>query len=193
MIMECDDLKNPRWVFHPEQDQTYRHFIDIRQSFDGDAPGMTAVNAAWLADAALLAYWRPREVSDKAAAVGLASEPFSDGGTDGYVISSRESNWAIVAFRGTQPDQSEDTAADADFLQVKFGAGHVHRGFLRAFDRVKEPLVTRVRALHGAGFRVWFCGHSLGAALATLAAETLKNETRGYAPSVRHASATRLS
>ena len=175
----CEDLKNPRWVFHPEQDPGYRHFVHIAKPFEGAAGSVTPANAAWLADAALLAYWRPAEVDAITAAVGFASEPFNDRGTDAYVITSAEHKWAIVTFRGTQPDQSEDFASDADFLQEKFGAGNVHRGFLRAFRRVEDPLTTRVHALAKAGFRVWFCGHSLGAALATIAAAALRNETSG--------------
>lgn len=175
----CEDLKNPRWVFHPEQDPNYRHFVHIARPFEGAAASVTRANAAWLADAALLAYWRPSDVNTRTADVGLASDPFNAGGTDAYVITSVEHKWAIVTFRGTQPDQSEDFASDADFAQEKFGAGNVHRGFLRAFRRVEKPLTERVRALRKAEFNVWFCGHSLGAALATIAAAALKSETSG--------------
>ena len=43
--------------------------------------------------------------------------------------------------------------------------GDVHSGFTRALDRIWADVVD-----HLAGHRAWFCGHSLGGALATLAA-----------------------
>src|SRR5262245_28162214 len=176
---DCTDLKNPQWVFHPEQDPSYHHFAHIGHAFEPDAASVTPANAAWLADAALLAYWPPAEVAERAAVVGLASEAFSAGGTDGYVITSPVGKWGIIAFRGTQPDQFEDIASDADFQHAVFDGGSVHRGFLRALGRVKDHVGERVRALTGAGFRVWFCGHSLGAALATLAAVEFRQHATG--------------
>jgi pimeloyl-ACP methyl ester carboxylesterase len=46
----------------------------------------------------------------------------------------------------------------------------VHRGFAGALEEVWEPLAARLDALAAGGRRVFFTGHSLGAALATMAA-----------------------
>jgi pimeloyl-ACP methyl ester carboxylesterase len=92
--------------------------------------------------------------------------------------------FAIVAFRGTRiesfPDpilnlklrliNGVDLATDVDF-RLDPTAG-VHSGFNRALDEVWEELRDHLGTLAGRveGKTFWFTGHSLGAALATLAA-----------------------
>ncbi|MCK7478059.1 MAG: lipase family protein [Candidatus Moduliflexus flocculans] len=47
----------------------------------------------------------------------------------------------------------------------------VHRGFKSALEEVWDDLFPYLKALQGRGCRIWMTGHSLGAALATLAAD----------------------
>ena len=84
----------------------------------------------------------------------------------------------VVAFRGTEPDDLFDMKRDSEFLKTKWfdnqgnPMGHVHQGFADAFHEesgFESQLLARVRQLP-AGHRVLITGHSLGAALATLAA-----------------------
>ena len=78
-----------------------------------------------------------------------------------------------IAFRGTQPTQLNDIKADLDFFKEKSdSAGEVHGGFKDEVDELWEEVV---KILNGneklkSPREVYFCGHSLGGAMATIAA-----------------------
>jgi hypothetical protein len=160
-----------RFVFHPEADASYRHF-DGHEAvpFAPAATTVTRANAWWLAEAALLAYWDPDEARQRFAAAGLAAELVESGDTQAYVASMAGA--VIVAFRGTEQDQLGDAFDDARFGLVRATHGSVHEGFRDALDRVWPAILGKLTALAGSR-TVWFSGHSLGAALATLAADRL--------------------
>jgi hypothetical protein len=75
----------------------------------------------------------------------------------------------LVAFRGTQPGDLRDLIADARANLVEFQNGaRVHAGFLAAFRSLEQPIADWI-ARTGSP-RLVFTGHSLGAAMATVAA-----------------------
>jgi pimeloyl-ACP methyl ester carboxylesterase len=182
-------LKNARPPYD-EEDGDYVYFADAdgqpcadRHPFRPDARGFQLVNAWWLIDAATLAY------SDRARVERRFREktplrqvrPFAaGGGTECFVAFNEE--FAIVAFRGTEisrrpephPDFRNilhDVGTDADIRTSAFGEGaNVHRGFAEALDGVWEAGGLREFLSNLPSRTVWFTGHSLGAALATLAA-----------------------
>ncbi|MCX7023880.1 MAG: hypothetical protein NT080_04590 [Spirochaetes bacterium] len=97
--------------------------------------------------------------------------------------------FAILAFRGTAVSDSDrflDIMADVTVDRVPFGNGHAHKGFLHALNSVwkgkPSPLGVPWAYSNGLGFalerlfaakpglRLFIMGHSLGGALATLAA-----------------------
>lgn len=160
-------------LFFPSWDAEFVHFQQA-----GDLPfpaeaGFSLLRAWWLADAALLAYWPPEQVPPTFARAGFVhTEFFTHGSTQCYVGSNRTS--AIVSFRGTEITHVEDSLADADIKLVKWdGAGQVHQGFLSALDAVWDRLRSHLMSLDGR--TIWFTGHSLGAAAATLAARRWSN------------------
>lgn len=51
--------------------------------------------------------------------------------------------------------------------------GRVHSGFKGALGEVWGMLLPEIEALHEQGLKIWLAGHSLGAALATLAVDRL--------------------
>jgi triacylglycerol lipase len=157
-----------RFVLHPEQDTQYVHFENAQaHPFQPRPAGVPLVNRWWLAESALAAYWPPDQAHEIFRRAGLDSEFVTAAGTDCYVAWQKD--WLAVAFRGTQPDQWPDILTDANASQISWDAGRVHRGFAEALQQIRGPLDSTLARL-GGGRSVWFCGHSLGAALATLAA-----------------------
>jgi triacylglycerol lipase len=74
----------------------------------------------------------------------------------------------VIACRGTEPNEWNDIQADANATSVLAEtAGKVHRGFKREVDDLWPMLET---ALMGNDQPLWFCGHSLGGAMATICA-----------------------
>jgi pimeloyl-ACP methyl ester carboxylesterase len=95
-------------------------------------------------------------------------------GTFGFGCVRSTDGTRLVAFRGTQPDDLDDLVSDLDFLAVDWPetGGRVHRGFANAV-RGLLPAVREWLAGSDNGSLI-LCGHSLGAAIATLAAALLK-------------------
>lgn len=155
-------------VSRPELDGEYRHFEGADQMpFDASAIGLSARNAWWLAETALLTYWPPDQASLIFGAAGLDSTYINDDSTECYVAWNDAA--AIVAFRGTQPNQPIDVWTDVDALLVPWiRAGElVHQGFKDALsDTVVSAIDEQLNALPRR--TIWLTGHSLGAALATL-------------------------
>jgi hypothetical protein len=158
-------------LIHPERNPTrYQPFARARDfPFEPLTVGVSRVNAWWLADAAWLAYGQSGAdiAAVYKASTGLDAELLGVGGTD-FTIASNGA-FAIVAFRGTQPGKWNDIFADVRWIPERWDEGHVHRGFREAFEAAWPALDARLRRLPD-GCPVWFTGHSLGAAVATLAA-----------------------
>lgn len=168
------------FVLHPERDAAYVHFEDAAGNpFEPDPAGVSRVNAWWLAEAALAAYWGPADGIAMFTAAGCDCEYLDDTPTSTECFLAWRDSWLLVAFRGTQSGQWKDVVTDAAAVLVPWPAGNVHAGFKRSLDAIWPALEARLDAL-SAGRTVWFCGHSLGAALATLAADRYP-ATRGVA------------
>lgn len=163
-------------VFHPERDTEYVHFEQSdAHPFVADPSGFPRVNAWWLAESALLTYWNEAEASAAFSGAGLRSTFLESGSTECYI--AWQDAFVIVAFRGTEPDEWEDILTDAMIALVPWRTGTVHCGFKQGVDAIWPALEAELNTL-STGRTVWFCGHSLGAALATLAAAQYP-KTRG--------------
>ena len=135
--------------------------------FNGWQP---SADASLCAELARLAYCEGDSVQNALPAVSfrLVDEIHEPSGDGTYVFLAEGERTAVLAFRGTQPDDPTDIFDDARFLPVEWAAGgNVHAGFADALQRVWRD----VQQLLGKTTRpVIVTGHSLGAALATLAA-----------------------
>lgn len=118
-----------------------------------------------LAGVAAESYRRSPDFEDK-----FAVEPVFSGPTEAFVIYNDEV--LIIAFRGT--NSLEDTRLDIDFRKTKLSGlpGKYHRGFVRALNKVLFKLYSKIQ-FKGGTRKVYLVGHSLGGALAVLAAARL--------------------
>jgi pimeloyl-ACP methyl ester carboxylesterase len=148
-------------------------------------------NALFLAEACSLAYFDEPEGSQGfQKTLGLEAKLISVSNTQVYVAQGE--NALVVAFRGSQAPTTLDGLKDwlltnannylilpegqigTDFAAAGVGA-RFHRGFLEALNEIWEPLKKAVSELVEASDRpLWVTGHSLGGALALVAAWRLQ-------------------
>jgi triacylglycerol lipase len=166
-------------LFTPASDEEYVHFENSNMHpFESEANEFSRVNAWWLADAALLAYWNEAGAARRWSHAGLRFEFLSREGVQCHLAWS--DTFAIVAFRGTQPDDLRDLIDDAGVVPARWvNGGDVYRGFLDAHERIWRLLEPKIKDL-AATRSIWLTGHSLGGALATLTMDRLgKGAARG--------------
>jgi triacylglycerol lipase len=161
-------------LFLPQNDAEYVHFENSQDHpFEHRLEGFSRRNAWWLADAALLAYWSEAPANAIWARANLQFTFLSRDGIQCHV--GWTNTFVIVAFRGTQPDEWQDLF---DIIRIRHQTwalgGKVHSGFLDAHNRIWESLEEVLKELDPTRRAVWFCGHSLGGALATLSMDRLQ-------------------
>ncbi len=155
-------------LFKPDREREY--FLNAAEHpFRLEASGFDACNAWWLAELSMLCYVREEE---------LVGEILGNAGISEVKILEREGALCIVAddmvaFRGTT--DLRDVLRDIDAWLTPEGSARVHRGFKKTLDPLWEALSTHI------GDRpAWFTGHSMGAALATLAGNRHANTRAVY-------------
>lgn len=172
--------RSPRALFFGESFKAYDYFEDARRHpFRPGAPAFDPADAWWLAECSLLVYVPDKRfIHDALARAGFDDIYVFDGagpalGPDTQFFVASRPDCVIVSFRGSQPNLA-DWATNARLARKPFGGGSVHGGFLAALDEAWEAgglggQLGRLRA-RSPGRPVWFTGHSLGGALAVLAA-----------------------
>lgn len=91
------------------------------------------------------------------------------GGSHAFLAVDENKNLAVLAFRGTDSEDPTDLLDDFDAIPKPWRAGgSVSTGFSDALVEVWPGIDAVLQAI--GGFKLLFTGHSLGAAMATLAA-----------------------
>ena len=162
--------------------EDYRYYENVGQfPFDYRSTSFSPTNAWWLSEAATLVYSGESFVKSRFQKAGLNQLVFFDAQSTQCFVTSN-AKFALVVFRGSEIWKKKekfdpnkvfaDLMADIDVRLVKWdGGGKVHRGFKMALEEIWDDLAVYLARLHRQGIKIWFGGHSLGAALATLAAD----------------------
>jgi hypothetical protein len=169
-----------RQIRPPNENYTYFEDKD-HHPFRHNATAFELVNAGWLADFAMLAYGDEAFIKDKfdrfgLTAAGFILKFFSEQTTQCFV--AHNDKFVVVSLRGTEIDNFRGALADwiRNFELIPEpdeSGGSVHEGFRKDLKAVWQKVRDYLQPLLGTGTgrTLWITGHSLGAALATLAAE----------------------
>jgi hypothetical protein len=142
--------------------ESYLDKFSIPSLTRGDFDWSTALS---LALAARLAYADKKEVEQVAKKWGLGRCLFvNEDDTQCFLAASSDA--VVISFRGTE--NLGDWLANLNLIGTNQPYGRVHRGFLGAFNVVGQKL--RAELQNHPGKKVLLTGHSLGGALALIAA-----------------------
>jgi len=125
------------------------------------------------AHVAALAYLEPDAVREQTLRWNLPADRVATrtAGSQFAVVLARD-DVLFVAFRGT--DDVEDWLKNVEFIPAPTPWGTVHKGFLDALDSLWPSVSASIEHLRTRGQPIWLVGHSLGGALAVLAAARLQ-------------------
>ncbi len=123
------------------------------------------------AELAKASYYEPAVVEQAIKDIGFTDYEFFDrDGAQAYLFWTKHD--CVVVCRGTEPNEWNDIKADVNAISVVAEtAGKVHCGFKNEVDDLWPRLE---RALKSNDLPLWFAGHSLGGAMATICAGRCK-------------------
>lgn len=140
--------------------------LEIRSNVKSPIEELSFLRRSLLfAELAMVAYNDEAEATAAAKMAGFPDVTFYDrDGSQAYRF--RNEFDCVIACRGTEPNEWNDIKADANAASVLAETvGRVHRGFKQEVDDLWPMIET---ALLDNQHQLYFCGHSLGGAMATI-------------------------
>lgn len=121
-----------------------------------------------------LTYENPKTAKSKFTSIGYDIVKFFDvDGAQAYLL---KGDTHVLSFRGTQVTQLSDVVADIRIFKHKESTGgRVHVGFKTEVDKLWDLITNELQKIEG---DLCVTGHSLGAAMATIAAGRLQNKVK---------------
>jgi triacylglycerol lipase len=122
------------------------------------------------AQLAFISYNNVKQTKSQAKRLGFTTTEFYDkDGAQAYRFMNKED--IVIACRGTQPTEFNDLKADLKATPVMAETvSRVHRGFKQEVDDLWPMVCEDINRKTNVKKKLWFCGHSLGAAMATIMA-----------------------
>ncbi len=141
-------------------------------------------NALCLAYASWAAYTQMPQHHQPLAQLGLNNLEVFAGASDSRGFIAANDKHIVIAFRGTEDIRTipgiRDWLTNISYGQSDFrnAKEKVHSGFLSSWESVKNEVVSRLRAWRINGQDIWLTGHSMGGAIATIAAKDIASSDR---------------
>jgi len=142
--------------------------------FDSRTRNYSTKNAYWLGKASEIVYDSPEKAQAELKSWGFNLFKYFDFRETQAFISGND-EMLVLAFRGTEAKKIRDWMTDLNMSFVGGPSGKVHEGFSIALNYIWSDIYQFIRAQRGCR-SLWVTGHSLGAALATLAVAKLRLE-----------------
>ena len=146
--------------------------VPVHSRVDGPIETLSILRRSLLlAELSAICYLSRAEAGRLAFRIGFPEIRYYDrDGAQAYIFGNDTDR--IVVCRGTEPNDWNDIRADLDLATVVAEtAGRVHRGFKHEVDDLWPRLE---QALLNNRLPLWFTGHSLGGAMATICASRCK-------------------
>ena len=164
--------KQTQAIVNQQTDQITLRSSPCDSENGNDVSSKTLLQKALLfAELSMIAYLKPNETEKAALRLGFTKTIFyNNDGSQAYSFSNKHD--IIIAFRGTEPNEWNDIKADIDATKaLSETVGHVHRGFKKEVDDV-WPQLEKMLLSHKQNLdkKLWFTGHSLGGAMASICA-----------------------
>ena len=100
----------------------------------------------------------------------------NDTDTQAFLAKTKDNQFAVLAFRGTEVTKIKDVRIDTMASKKSVLDGKVHSGFRVAYESVAKDIEEELLKL--GDIPLYITGHSLGAALATIATQRLEHNPR---------------
>lgn len=151
----------------PKPDDNDFHF-DLKSKLAGPITDLDLMEQSLLfAELASICYYNEANVKPLVEQLGFTQSTYYErDGAQAYIFAGATDT--VVACRGTEPNEWNDIRADANATTaLAETVGKVHSGFKQEVDdlwpELEEALMSNKNSL-------WFTGHSLGGAMATISA-----------------------